>query len=441
MEIRMLPAGEISRELFADFIRRQRVDECRCHENGTWVIRSVPAAEDWTEADYAVLIRRLKTTCATGMVWGAFIGDSLKGFAAVNGMPFGSDNEYLELSHLYVSADCRGQGLGAMLFRRAAGWAAGQGAQKLYVSAHPAVETQAFCHAMDLRDAAGPALAKTNEHDIPMEFELKNCRKTKERALEVLHHHLQALEERCGGLLASVVLVGSLADGSYTGSAGSDIDVIHILRDDAPDDARERVLETIARTEEETGSDIPLARCVYRYRDLFRPYPTGFACTLENLDYMELPVEVLRIKDGGRTVFGEDLCAKIDQPQKEDILEADRMLKTWQKRERAAVGGELPAPADWPLRMKIQAILSRALLDYYFATGKSCSSKNALAADMRQNVPAYRFLDLLDRCTRWRCRPETFTKEDEAAILREFPVWLRMRKDQPVDSVPYREAP
>lgn len=440
MEIRMLSAGEISRNLFADFIRRQRVDECRCLENGAWVIRSVPSVEDWKEADYTALIRRLKTICATGIVLGAFIGDGLKGFAAVEGIPFGNDDEYLELSHLYVSADCRGQGLGAMLFRRAANWAAGQGAKKLYFSAHPSVETQAFCHAMDLHDAADPALTKTNEHDVPMEFELKNCHKSKDRAQEVLRHHLHCLEARCGSIVASVVLVGSLADDSYTGNAGSDIDVIHILRDDAPEDGRQRVLDAIARTEEETGNDIPLARCVYRYRDLFRPYPTDFDLTLENLDYMELPVEVMRIKDGGRTVFGEDLRAAIDHPQKEDIIASNRMVKTWEKRERAAAGGQLSDSLAWPLRMKVQAVLARALLDYYFATGKSCSSKNAIAANMRRDVPHYRFLDLVERCTRWRCHPDAFTPEDEAAVLDEFQTWANAWKDQPIDYVPYQET-
>lgn len=440
MEIRMLSAGEISRALFGDFIRRQRVDECRCLENGAWVIRSVPSVEDWKEADYTTLIRRLKNTCATGgVVLGAFIGDGLKGFAAVEGIPCGTDDEYLELSHLYVSADCRGQGLGAMLFRRAANWAAGQGAKKLYFSAHPSVETQAFCHAMNLHDTADPALTKAAEHDVPMEFELENCQRSKERATEVLRHHLNSLQARCSDLLASVVLVGSLADGSYFGNAGSDIDVIHILRDDAPEDGRERILEAIARTEEETGNDIPLARCVYRYKDLFRPYPTNFNLTLENLDYMELPVEVLRIKDGGRTVMGEDLRDVIDLPQKEDVIASDRMLKTFKKRELAAAGVTKLDLATLPLHMKVQNVLARALLDYYFATGKSCSSKNAIAANMRRDVPNYRFLDLVERCTRWRCQPDTFTPEDAEAVVREFNIWKNAWNDRPIDYVPYSD--
>lgn len=90
--------------------------------------------------------------------------------------------------------------------------------------------------------------------------------------------------------------------------------------------------------------------------------------------------------------------------------------------------------------MKVQAVLARALLDYYFATGKSCSSKNAIAANMRRGVPHYRFLDLVERCTRWRCHPDTFTPEDEAAVLDEFQTWANAWKDQPIDYVPYQET-
>lgn len=53
--------------------------------------------------------------------------------------------------------------------------------------------------------------------------------------------------------LHSVVLVGSLATGSYTGDSGSDIDLIHILNDDAPLEARALVLRKIEQSEEDTN--------------------------------------------------------------------------------------------------------------------------------------------------------------------------------------------
>ena len=66
---------------------------------------------------------------------------------------FGGDQGYLDLSSLHVSEDVRGRGIGTELFRRAAGWARQAGARKLYVSAHSAVETQAFYRAMGCVEA------------------------------------------------------------------------------------------------------------------------------------------------------------------------------------------------------------------------------------------------------------------------------------------------
>ena len=48
----------------------------------------------------------------------------------------------------------RGQGVGRTLFAAAKDWAAKQGARKLYISAHSAVETQRFYRAMGCTEAA-----------------------------------------------------------------------------------------------------------------------------------------------------------------------------------------------------------------------------------------------------------------------------------------------
>ena len=47
----------------------------------------------------------------------------------------------------------RGKGIGKELFVRAKAWAKEQGAKKLYISAHSAVESQAFYRAMGCVEA------------------------------------------------------------------------------------------------------------------------------------------------------------------------------------------------------------------------------------------------------------------------------------------------
>lgn len=153
-EYRELTAEEICRELFRDFIRRQEVVKCYRKENGEWVIRDDPFIDDWSEEDYVFLVECLKNTVKTGgVVYGAFCGGKLKGFASVEAELFGGEGKYLDLTSIHVSADMRGQGIGRELFLAAKKWAGLHGGKKLYISSHSAVETQAFYKAMGCTEA------------------------------------------------------------------------------------------------------------------------------------------------------------------------------------------------------------------------------------------------------------------------------------------------
>ena len=152
---RKLSESEIVRELFAPFIRRQVVHNCLRLIDGQWQVVEDPFIDDWTEEQFAFGIKCLQNTVRTGgLVLGAFLGGKLKGFASVEPDPFGLDGEYLDLSSIHVSADVRGRGMGTLLFQRAADWARRHGARKLYISSHPAVESQAFYAKMACVDAS-----------------------------------------------------------------------------------------------------------------------------------------------------------------------------------------------------------------------------------------------------------------------------------------------
>lgn len=150
-----LHESEIERELFFHFIRRQAVNDCwRRAEDGTWCVKSDPFIDDWSEADYQFLVDCLKNTVRTGgLVTGAFSGGKLKGFVSVEPQLFGEENQYLDLTSIHVSEDMRGCGIGRALFAEAKKWAKEHGARKLYISAHSAVESQAFYKAMGCVEA------------------------------------------------------------------------------------------------------------------------------------------------------------------------------------------------------------------------------------------------------------------------------------------------
>ena len=154
IQYRILHADEIDRTLFHDFIRRQNVTKCWRKENGAWTIKDAPFLDDWTEADYQVLISCLRNTASSGgVVFAAFCGGNLKGFASVEPGLFGGEQKYLDLSSIHVSEDMRGNGIGAALFLEAKRWAKENGARKLYISAHSAAESQAFYRIMGCVEA------------------------------------------------------------------------------------------------------------------------------------------------------------------------------------------------------------------------------------------------------------------------------------------------
>ena len=154
IQYREVQADEINRDLFKDFIRRQVVTKCWRKENGIWVIREDPFTDDWSESDYRILISCLRNTVQTGgFVYAAFYMDMLKGFVSAEAELFGGEEGYCDLSSIHVSEDMRKQGIGRALFLAAKTWAKQKGAKKLYISAHSAIESQAFYRSMGCVEA------------------------------------------------------------------------------------------------------------------------------------------------------------------------------------------------------------------------------------------------------------------------------------------------
>lgn len=151
---REIKINELNIDLFNTFQRRQVVTDCWRKENSQWIIKSAPFIDDWGNDEYKELIRCLTNTIMTGgLVYGAFINNELKGFVSIEGVFIGSNLEYMDLSSIHVSQDVRGQGIGKTLFLIAKRFAQENHAKKLYISAHSAVESQAFYRAMGCKEA------------------------------------------------------------------------------------------------------------------------------------------------------------------------------------------------------------------------------------------------------------------------------------------------
>lgn len=101
---------------------------------------------------------------------------------------------------------------------------------------------------------------------------------TKERAIEILNRYLD--EVKAFDYVKSVILVGFLSDGTYTGNAGSDIDLIHIVADEVDYDfEKKQISELIGKVEQATERDVPIANVVFQSRHLVHPYHYDFELT------------------------------------------------------------------------------------------------------------------------------------------------------------------
>jgi Nucleotidyltransferase domain. len=264
-----------------------------------------------------------------------------------------------------------------------------------------------------------------------------------ERANEIINCHLKNIE-KLSGVLKSVVLIGSLSNNSYTGNPGSDIDLVHILCNDNDIEIRNTMFEIIDKTQRETNNDITISRCIYRYSDLFRPYKMDFELNKLNKDYLELPIEILRMKESGIIVYGEEIIGNIDVPLREDIILFEKLSRQWNE----IISAEDPELEESrkkflenpTARIIAQIVLTRAMLDYYFATNKSCSSKLVIGNAMNIDVPRYYFQRLLELAVKWRYQVDELTISEEREMQLLFKEWRIVRKEKDIDFVPLYDA-
>lgn len=151
---RTLYAHEIDEGLFSQFQRRQEVTKCWRKIDGVWMIQDIAFIDEWKPREFAQLLSHLRAQCAAGgFVFAAFFNGVLKGFVCADAGLFGSCRQYMDLAHIYVSQDMRRMGIGKRLFEEAKAYAKAHGAKKLYISAHSAVESQAFYRALGCVEA------------------------------------------------------------------------------------------------------------------------------------------------------------------------------------------------------------------------------------------------------------------------------------------------
>ena len=260
--------------------------------------------------------------------------------------------------------------------------------------------------------------------------------KSKERANVIIAHHIENIK-KAHGILKAVILVGSLSNDSYTGNAGSDIDLIHVLNDNASPDSKNIVCDLIAKTEDETNRDIPISKCVYFYSDLFPPYKTDFDLNDQNKDMLELPIEIFRIKESGKIIYGNLDINEIPMPENNDVLTFHEISKRWNKsiaeQDPERYKMFLRTAATPPINIIAQSVLTGAMTHYYFRTNESCSNKAQIYDKIKTSIPDYRFLKLLELSYKWRYYPDCVTDDEKAFMTSEYKLWYETRRNNTFD--------
>lgn len=173
--VRPLGKEELTAALFHDFCRFQPVEKAWRRADGVWQVKDVCYTDRWAAEKPQEMGRVLCDLLAGGgRAWGAFLDGKLKGFCAVAGTLIGSRGQYADLAEMFVSSDCRGRGLGRALFAQAADGGRRMGAEKLYISAHSAVDSVAFYKALGCVEAVEYDARHVEDEpcDVQMEYRL-----------------------------------------------------------------------------------------------------------------------------------------------------------------------------------------------------------------------------------------------------------------------------
>lgn len=154
MLIRELTHSDLHTDLLQNFNHHQVIDRIWVKEESGWVLRDAHSIRRWDEEKRQWIPRYLLEQVNNGGgAYGAFDGDRLVGFVSVDGHLQGSDEQYANLTMLFVDDEYQRRGIGRKLFHAVVKKAGQIGAKKLFISAIPAEKTISFYMAMACRDS------------------------------------------------------------------------------------------------------------------------------------------------------------------------------------------------------------------------------------------------------------------------------------------------
>ncbi|QHE54092.1 GNAT family N-acetyltransferase [Pontibacillus sp. HMF3514] len=161
--------------LLKDFNRYQETNKVWYKAGVQYLTKQDSFRDEWNLEKKREVVQNLKQCIQRGgYVVGAFHNQKIIGFANVDVERFGSNAQYVELPYIHVSNEFRGCGIGKVLFKKSCEAAKRSGATKLYIAAHPAVETQWFYNSVGCTYAeeVNEAILRKEPLDLQLECRL-----------------------------------------------------------------------------------------------------------------------------------------------------------------------------------------------------------------------------------------------------------------------------
>jgi GNAT superfamily N-acetyltransferase len=167
-----LSLEEVHENFLSTFNRYQETKQVLVKHQDQLIMKTDSFIDDWDDVKKLSVIQSLKTCIqAGGSVFGVYHQTELIAFANVESTRFSMHNEYVELPYIHVSYDLRGSGIGKKLFEVCCKKAKLLGAEKLYIAAHPSVETQRFYKQMGCTLASEINAQILNKEPLDLQME------------------------------------------------------------------------------------------------------------------------------------------------------------------------------------------------------------------------------------------------------------------------------
>ena len=144
-KIENISCDSISADMLLNFHHHQLINQKYVNTNGRWEIIKAHELREWNAEKRIWITKYLCEQIACGgSLAGAFFGDVLVGFCSIDGYLYGETAKYANLTMLFVDDRFKRNGVGKALFKAICKCALANGADKLFISAIPSVETVAF---------------------------------------------------------------------------------------------------------------------------------------------------------------------------------------------------------------------------------------------------------------------------------------------------------